>query len=139
MEKNKKEILPGVGLGGVNIGMSFGDLDIKKSETKVVNGILTASLESDTIFIIFDSNRVVQQVSAVNDYNGCLDGKYCIGSSVSRLLDDNWFFREDLDGFVHKEYPGVVMRTNLEDATIDEINQNKTHLQVSEISVSITA
>lgn len=139
MEKNKKEILPGVGLGGVNIGMSFGDLDIKKSETKVVNGILTASLESDTIFIIFDSNRVVQQVSAVNDYNGCLDGKYCIGSSVSRLLDDNWFFREDLDGFLHKEYPGVVMRTNLEDATIDEINQNKTHLQVSEISVSITA
>ncbi len=139
MEKDKKEILPGVGLGGVNIGMSVGDLDIKKSEIKVVNGILTASLESDTIFIIFDTDRVVQQVSAVNNYNGCLNGKYCIGSSVSKLLDDNWFFREDIDGFVHNDYPGIVMRTSLEDATIDEINQNKMHLQVSEISVSVTA
>ena len=59
-----------------------------------------------------------------------------IGESISNFIDsDSWEFSDADDGFINKECAGVVIRCDLEDASIEEIRENQSELYVAEISV----
>lgn len=132
------EILPGVGLGGINIGQSISDVDVREFDIKNINETKCAYCNNGSIFVVFDENNKVRQASALLGYKGRLFERYFIGESVSALSIDGWTFREDLDGFIRVDAPGVIIRTDLEDPNLDEVEQRKMELVISEITVAKT-
>lgn len=130
------DIVPHVGLGGINLGDFLGDLNIAKNEIKIVNSQKMASINSGTIFILFSKDSRVIQISARNGYKGKLLGKYSVGDSILCFINSNdWVFCESDDGFVNDEVAGVVVHPNLEDATPYEIVKKKNVLIVDEITI----
>ena len=129
------EIVPRKQIGGVELGLSIHDLKLEADTIKEVNEQKMVSILDGSIFILLVDNRVFQ-VSALAGYQGKLLNKHYIGESISNFIDsDSWEFSDADDGFINKECAGVVIRCDLEDASIEEIRENQSELYVAEISV----
>ena len=136
MLKINEEILPGVGLAGIKVGQSCEDIGIDKRSIKTLNGQNFAYKNDGAVCIFFDSENKVWQLSALAGYEGKLNQKHCIGESIVDVISDGWTYSEELDGFVKQDQHGVIIRANLEDASMSEIIEQQSSLIVSEITVA---
>lgn len=132
----KKEIIPYVGLGGIEIGDFLKDLEIDKGQIRIVNGQKMASIFKGAIIVLFSKNDKVIQLSAQEGYEGKLLNKYYVGQPVQDFMNDSaWIFSEEEDGFRHREISNLVVRLELEDATAKEVRELQGFLKVSEITI----
>lgn len=136
MLKIDDDILPGIGLAGIKVGQSQEDIGIDKRSVKNVNGQKFAYVIDGAVCIFFDDENKVWQLSALAGYEGKLNQKHYINEPIIEVVNDGWTYSEELDGFIKQDEKGVIIRVDLEDASLSEIIEQQSSLEVSEITVA---
>lgn len=93
------QILPGIGLAGIKLGQSIGEIGVDKEVVKIINGQKIVYLLNEAVCLFLDEADVIWQLSALPGYQGKLNQQHFIGEPVEALINNGWMYSEELDSY----------------------------------------